>query len=250
MCLYDDATEALGRGRRRDHHVGEHVGRRHVAAFIDDLHGTPEPELRGPRLELAAITCVARTDEEAAHIAAAQERHCLDQHELALPARQAARQHHHRRSVRKLPLPGEGHEALGTNVLGRKPHEVDAARYHPQAVGADAIDLRHMRAHEIRDRDHALAFRHHGVVDLLQPRALAVGVVKGGDEVPAGAPRGPERAPGRRAAARMDDIDRVLLDDLDQPVDVRAHHQRVLGSKRQRDVSRAGALDLAHQRAA
>ena len=48
----------------------------------------------------------------------------------------------------------------------------------------------------------------------------------------------------------MHDIDRVLRDDLDQPVAIRVHHQRVLGGKRQRHVPRAGALDLAHERTA
>ena len=72
-----------------------------------------------------------------------------------------------------------------------------------------------------------------------------VGVVKGGDEVPAGRPCRRPGAPGRGAAAGMDDVDAETSDQHDpaRPA-IAAHDQRVLRGERQGQMSGAGARDL------
>src|SRR5579883_1434876 len=79
--------------------TSQHVGRRHVPAFVHDLHGAAEAELGGMRLELAAVSPGAGAHEKAAHVGASELRHRLYQHELAFPARETPGHHHHRHAV-------------------------------------------------------------------------------------------------------------------------------------------------------
>ena len=49
LRLDDDAAEALGLGRGRDHDIGQHVGRRHVAAVVEDAESAPARAARDMR---------------------------------------------------------------------------------------------------------------------------------------------------------------------------------------------------------
>ncbi len=116
-----------------------------------------------------------------------------------------------------------------------------------QARVVDAVAAADVRGDEVRDRDHAIARRHDGVVALLKRVRRAVGAVDRGHERPARAPRRVARAPGGRARSGVDEIGARLVDQRGEARDVRAHDQRVLARKVELDVACAGALELAHE---
>ena len=158
-----------------------------------------EPAALDRRLELAAKTRpLLGADQDAAEVAAAQPRHRGDKVEPALPPRQPARQHDASARRRAAAIAGRGWRSAGRRPARVEQVEVDAARDRAQPVGADAVDARRMIGDEIGDGDDPLAARHDRVVPPLQPRAGAIGVVKGGDEMPAGrAPPTTRSTPGR-----------------------------------------------------
>ena len=85
--------------------IGQHQRRRHVVALPDQ----PQPVRHAQPLRLAhqpfgvAPPPLVGADQHAPHIPPRQPRQRVDQHRLALPAGQAAGQHHHRRALRQPP---------------------------------------------------------------------------------------------------------------------------------------------------
>ena len=200
--------------------------------------------------QLLAIAPLAGADQQAAQIAALEPRQRIDQHQLALPARQASRQHHHLHAVGQLPFARQPDDALGADALGIEAAEIDAALDDPELLRRHAIDLHRMLGDELRDGNDALALGHHRVVAPLDPAVIAIGIVESGDEMAAGAARGAKPAPGRSAAPGMQDVDALAAHELRQALDIAPHGEGVLGGERQLHMQRAGALDLAHHRAA
>ncbi len=252
LRLDDDAAEPLGSVRGGDDDVGEHQRRRHVVAILDELKNLAEAARVDRALELAAKgrAPLVRTDEEAEQVAPAERGDRGDEVELPLPACQSPGQHDDRPVVGQTPFLGELDQPLGGDALGIEAGEVDAAVDDAQPFRRQPIDGGGVLGDEMRDRDHALAAPHHRIVPAAQTRAVAIGVVKGGDEMPAGALRRDPGAPGRRAAARVNDVDAVLLDQRGEPGGIAAHDERVLRCQRQGEVDAAVAGQLVHHLAA
>ena len=102
----------------------------------------------------------------------------------------------------------------------------------------------------MRVGDDRVAARHHAVVEPLTALRFAVGAVIGGDERHAGAPRGDQRAPGRRAAARVDEVDAVAAHDVGDAVRVPQEPDRALGGGGKELQLGAGVAQALHQPAA
>ena len=128
----------------------------------------------------------------------------LDQHRLALPAREPARQHDDRHAVRQRAMRcaswimRSASPRRGSNIV-----EVDAAR-DDRARGRRSApySAAHMSRDEFRDRDHPLAARHDRVVAALERVPRVVGAVERGDEMRArrGARRCARSTPARGCA--------------------------------------------------
>src|SRR5690606_40748644 len=110
--------------------------------------------------------------------------------------------------------------------------KIDTAMDDPDPVRGDAVDGLDMRRDEGGYGDHGPASCHDRIVEALRLAPGAVDSVKGRDEPRAGAARGEERAPGRGATARMDDIDALAPDQGGQPQRICGDHRRVLGGRR------------------
>ena len=95
----------------------------------------------------------------------------------------------------------------------------------------------------VRIGDHAVAAAHNAVVDTLHGTRVAVGAVIGGDEGSSRPARGDERAPGRRPASGMDEIDAAFLDQLREPARIGENGERVLARDGKRNDLAAGIGD-------
>src|SRR6185312_2686951 len=91
-------------------------------------------------LQRAAVALAAAPDEDTDEIAPSEPGQRLDQHAVAFPAREAARQHHHRRAIGEPPGAGKLHDARGVDAIGIELIEIDAAVDDAQPVVADAIE--------------------------------------------------------------------------------------------------------------
>ncbi len=122
---------------------------------------------------------------------------------------------------------------------------LEGARIDAAMDGADALARRGMpRGDEargvVRVCDHAVAAPHDAVVEALHRARVAVGAVISGDERPTRPARGDERAPGRRPAPGMDEIDAALLDQLREPARIGKNRERVLARDGQGNDLAAG----------
>ena len=154
----------------------------------------------------------------------------IDQQERALPAGEAGRQQHDGPVITlHAPLRPQRCHARLVHTIRIKRFKVEAAR--------NGVDLRHRRAVRHHDAvsgvagigDHRVAARHDRIVEHLPARLEMHLAVIGGNEMHLLAAGGGKRAPGRRAAACMDDGDVAGPDDAADLADILKHHHRVLG---------------------
>ena len=242
------AAEGFRVGGGVDHHVGQQQRRGHVLGVAAEAHPFAEAEFADARGERPAQAALAHQQRDRV---AGQPRHRVEQHRLALPARQPAGQHHHRAALRHVPRPAERGDAGRRHGGGVEAPLVHAARDDAQPRRIGAVAGAQVLGDEAADGDDALAARHDGVVEALARPALVVGAVVGGDEVRAGAPRRQQRRPGRGAGAGVDDAD--LLPRAPARASAAALRQMPSGDLRPSgsvDVPRAQALQRPDQRPA
>src|SRR5258708_5993639 len=122
------------------------------------------------------------------------------------------------------PKPSGSVEAETTTSAS--PDAVGLPRDRAQPVGTDTIDLCDMLRDELRDRNHAIAARHHRVVAMLERQIGIVRIMERRDEAPSGGARRRPGAPGRGTAAGMDNVDLAAADDLRESLAVAPDHQR------------------------
>ena len=91
---------------------------------------------------------------------------------------------------------------------------------------------------------------HDRVVPTLERILRVVGAVVGGHEMAADAAARRHRAPRGSAAARMNDIDAAVVDELRQVAGVTMQGERILRAQRQRDVLDTGPLKCHDHRTA
>ena len=232
------------------HDVGQHQRRRHVVALAGETQPIGDTQRLGltDQARRIAFAPLVRAHQHAAHIAPRHPGQCLDQHRLALPARQPAGQQqrpaHHPAAATPAP-------AAPSDRPTRRPDRTRAGST-PRGmtrmrVGSVPWRATIMLGDEAAGRDHPLALRHHRVVAALERQVLAVGAVVGGDEVRAGAPAGEPGRPRRRARACMHDRHPLRPDQRREPRRVAPDRQRVPAGQRQNDVAAAGALHRGHQ---
>ena len=142
--------------------------------------------------------------------------HRLHHHVVALAAEHAADHEDH--LVVAADAPGAPHrlDPLARHRGRIEPLDIDARRHHRDAVPRRAVAVVDQLGDLIAHRDHAVAARHHAVVEPLEAfcsRKPLYQVVRNGTPVTA---RRAEGAPGRRAAMRMDEVAAVLADQAHQ----------------------------------
>ena len=138
------------------------------------------------------------TDQHHTGIAGAHQSQRLDQHVLAFPAADPARQHHNGMSHLQPPRIVELHHPLRADQSRIENRWIDAAMDHPDTLRIGAIAALHQLGDEMADRDDNLTLGHHRIVAALEDGALVIGTVEGGEELHPGAPCGNPGRPGRR----------------------------------------------------
>ena len=90
--------------------------------------------------------------------------------------------------------------------------------------------------------DHQIAAQHDRIVETLEAIAVAVSAMECGDETRCGAVGGGQGTPSRGAAAGMEDIDLVGLNEVAETIDIGAHGERVAAGQGQRHMFDTGTL--------
>ena len=211
-----------------------------------------EAILLDPTLELFAVLMTALFVADKNHdiIIALEMGEGIEQYFVPFPRGQAAGQHDDGFAVRQAPLTGKlDHACLGHRA-GRIDGDIDATANHTQIFLIHGIGVHDVVGGELGIGDDQFALGHDGVVASLERARSAIGAVESGDEMTAGFLRRVPGAPGRRARAGMDDIDRFSLDQLDQAAGVFANLNWVFTLERQLHMTRACGLDLTQHGAA
>ncbi len=150
--------------------------------------------------------------------------------------------------VGKSPCGFDRRNTLRRHLFAVEGREIRPARDDNKLVGLCPVRRRDLIRRVLRIGDDEIARRHNAVIELLERRRCLVGAVIGRDERRAARSlRSEERAPGRCAAARMNEPDIALANECLQAARVSENRQRVLRCNRQLDELGAGDEEFAFE---
>ena len=135
----------------------------------------------------------------------------------------------------------------GAIFVGIERADIDAAMHDRDARAHERVAGGYEVGGVVGVGDDDVASRHHAVVEALERVGLAVGAVVGGHERNAGLARGDERAPGRRAAAGVYQIDGAGPYHARDGAGVGQDLERVLGRRRKGHCLGADGLQSRRQ---
>ena len=192
--------------------------------------GLGDGGLQFAAIAVAALVVAGQDDEEVRGPHGLQPRRRLDGEGLALPAGQPPGQQEADAPVVVVDPPPrlKRHDPLRRDPGRIEAHQIDAARNGDDLGRVEPMLGDDVLAGEVGIGDGQSASCHHGIIPALQQVTRAVEAMIGGDARDIRRLGRGKGRKGRRARAHMHQIDRLALDQRDQPAAIGQHDQRVL----------------------